>query len=374
MTIDQLTDDSKAILLLCGMFGGKNGESSVKPLTLKEYNVLVQWLIDRKLRPGMLLRENGRNVLVSANDLNLDNVRIEALLDRGAALAFATEKWLNKGLWVISRSDKAYPQVFRDKLKLSAPPFLFGAGDADLLNKGGLAVVGSRDIDDEACKFTRYIAKTCARQNMQIISGGARGADQESMMAALHEGGTAAGVLADGLLKAAVSGKYRQPLRDGTLVLVSPYNPESRFNVGNAMERNKYIYALANYSLVISTAYNKGGTWSGAIEELRKDAGIPVFVRTEGNIPDGNKQLLKKGAKSFPESPWDRPLCEIMAEAGETVMEPEQLDLVLSDKPRPVRKVSEDKAEYKPESASSHEQELPLEPGSNISNGRGGEI
>lgn len=340
MTIEQLTDDSKAILLLCGRFGGRSDEDSLKPLATSEYNVLVKWLRDHTMRPGALLMPKGRKFLEGTKDINLDLSRIGALLDRGAALAFATEKWLNKGLWIISRSDGRYPKMFRDRLKHCAPPLLFGAGEPDLLSKGGLAVVGSRDIDDEAREFTGRVARVCVREGMQIVSGGARGADQESMIAALDEGGTVVGVLADGLLKAAVSGKYRQALRDKALVLVSPYHPEARFNVGNAMGRNKYIYALADYGLVISTSYNKGGTWSGAVEELRKEGGIPIFVRIEGNVPEGNRQIVKKGARTFPETPWNRPLEKLLASAATGPTEPTQLDLVERPVSREVERVS----------------------------------
>ena len=50
--------------------------------------------------------------------------------------------------------------------------------------------------------------------------------------------GTAAGVLADSLLRAATSAFYRKHLTAANLVFVSPLNPEAGFNVGNAMGRN----------------------------------------------------------------------------------------------------------------------------------------
>ena len=48
---------------------------------------------------------------------------------------------------------------------------------------------------------------------------------------------------------------------DGQLVLASPYDPSAGFNVGNAMQRNKFIYALADAALVVNSDLNRGGTW-----------------------------------------------------------------------------------------------------------------
>ena len=58
------------------------------------------------------------------------------------------------------------------------------------------------------------------------------------------------------------------------------------------MEINKYVYSLSNFAVVISSDYNKGGTWAGATENL-KHGWVPLFVRDENNIPNGNINLLK---------------------------------------------------------------------------------
>jgi predicted Rossmann fold nucleotide-binding protein DprA/Smf involved in DNA uptake len=89
--------------------------------------------------------------------------------------------------------------------------------------------------------------------------------------------------------------EHRNLLLDGQLVLISPYDPSAGFNVGNAMQRNKLIYALADASLVVSSDLNKGGTWAGAIEQLDKLKFVPVYVRSTGGSP-GLDALRSKGA------------------------------------------------------------------------------
>lgn len=237
------------------------------------------------------------------------------LLRRGVALAFAVEKWINKGIWIICRSDSGYPSLLRNRLNKYAPPILFGVGKQFLIDQGGLAIVGSRNIDSEGEIYTKELGQFCAKNGIQVISGGAKGVDRLAMQSVLDAGGSAIGVLAENLMKASVSVKYRQAIKKQRLLLVSPYNPESSFNVGNAMGRNKYIYALADYGLVISTDYQKGGTWSGAVEELRREKHIPLFVRGEGIISKGNKELLKKGAIAFPVRPWDSTLTDLLEQS-----------------------------------------------------------
>ena len=65
------------------------------------------------------------------------------------------------------------------------------------------------------------------------------------------------------------------------------------------MGRNKIIYALSEYALVVASDAKTGGTWAGATEALR--AGwVPVFVREGPNVPPGNRDLLKLGGLPFP--------------------------------------------------------------------------
>ena len=59
------------------------------------------------------------------------------------------------------------------------------------------------------------------------------------------------------------------------------------------MERNKYVYALSDFVVVISSDYNKGGTWAGATENI-KYGWVPMFVRKADEVPEGNMNLLEK--------------------------------------------------------------------------------
>lgn len=306
-----LSPDTQAILLLCASFG-QNRKTEPQPLTLGEYNAVASWLLANEMSPGDFLNPTFKGRLPQIIIDKLDSNRLVALLERGMMLSLAVEKWTNKGLWILGRGDAEYPKYLKQKLKHSAPPILYGVGKIELLAQGGLAVVGSRDVDEEALDYTRTVVQSCAEQGIQVVSGGARGVDQASMLGVLEAGGTAVGVLAACLAREAVSGKYRQSIKEGRLTLVSPYDPDVGFFVGNAMGRNKYIYALADYALVVSSSLGKGGTWAGAVEALAQIRNTPVFVRMQGTVPEGNQQLLEKGANIFPEKPGFNSLQECL--------------------------------------------------------------
>lgn len=302
MVYHVLSPDTQAILLLCASFG-QNRQMEPQPLTLSEYNAVADWLREDEMSPGDLLNPTLQNRLSKITIDKLDSDRLVALLERGVMLGLAVEKWTNQGLWVLGRGDSQYPKRLKQRLRHSAPAILYGIGNIELLSEGGLAVVGSRDVDEEGLGYTQRVAQTCAEQGIQVVSGGARGVDQAAMLAVLEAGGTAVGVLADSLSKAAVAGKYRAGIKEGRLTLVSAVDPGASFNAGNAMGRNKYIYAVADYALVVSSSVGKGGTWAGATEALERIKDVPIFVRMQETVPEGNRQLLKKGAKPLPVIP-----------------------------------------------------------------------
>ncbi|MCU0542594.1 MAG: DNA-processing protein DprA [Oscillatoriaceae cyanobacterium Prado104] len=293
-----LPPDTQAILLLCASFG-QNRQTEPQPLTLSEYNYLAGLLRENQMRPADLLTPKALKLLQKIPASKIDFGRVAALLERGVMLSLAVEKWTNQGLWILGRSDAAYPKRLKQILQHLAPAILYGIGNIKLLSRGGLAIVGSRDVDAAGLDRTRQIAGACAEQEMQVVSGGARGVDTAAMLSALEVGGTSVGVLSDSLARTAVAGKYRASIKEGRLTLISACDPNAGFNVGNAMARNKYIYALADRALVISCAAGTGGTWAGAVEALEKIKDVPVFVLDDA-VPEGNRQLLKRGAQPLP--------------------------------------------------------------------------
>jgi predicted Rossmann fold nucleotide-binding protein DprA/Smf involved in DNA uptake len=84
------------------------------------------------------------------------------------------------------------------------------------------------------------------------------------------------------------------------LVLVSPFNPEAGFDVGNAMARNRYIYCLADAAVVVATSNGSGGTWNGAVQNL-KEQWVPLWVKRNTDPRSGASALIEQGAHWVPE-------------------------------------------------------------------------
>lgn len=296
MSVQGVSADGEAVLLLCGRFGGERQEA-FEPLSVRDYAAFAAWLNQRGMRPADLLSAAGRAPLDGVREIELERPRLDFLLGRGTAMALALERWSRAGLWVVSRGDAAYPKALKRRLKHAAPPLLYGAGWQDLLDVGGLAIVGSRDASDAALDVTRRIAAACAGEGLVVVSGGARGVDSAAMQGAVEAGGHAVGVLASDLLKASVGRSNRAGLQEGRLALVSPFPPEAAFLAGHAMARNQYLYALADRALVIDAALGSGGTWAGAQENL-KERWVPLHVRMPGEGA-GNAALVAQGGVPF---------------------------------------------------------------------------
>ena len=294
-----LSPQAQAVMLLTVSFG-KSDTSKAKPLSTNEWGRFAVWLKDHDLEPASLLKGDLQDLLSGWIDRSITLSRLADLLDRGGALGLVLEKWQRAGLWIVTRSDPDYPERLKRRLRLESPPVLFGCGNKMLLDRGGIAVVGSRDANQDDLAFTENFGNDAAKQGYSIVSGGARGVDQSAMLGALQNEGTAVGVLADSLLRSATSAKYRKHLLSGDLVLICPFNPEAGFNVGNAMSRNRYIYCLADAAVVISSTTNKGGTWNGALEDL-KAGWIPLWVKRSLDARSGNAELVNRGAQWLPE-------------------------------------------------------------------------
>jgi len=294
-----LSADSQAMLLICSHLGLPSNPDPA-PYTLREWNPLA-----RKIQASPLKRPEGLLGLEVAElqkhlDLSqAEATRLARLLQRSGALAIELERLASLGISPITRADAHYPAPYRQRLKESAPAVLFYAGEAALLGQRGIAVVGSRHLDPAGQECAQFVGNACGLSGLVLYSGGARGVDTLSMNAALESRGTAVGILADSLEKAIRPPEVRSALSRGDLCLATPHAPNAGFSVGAAMGRNRLIYCLADYAIVVASDAEKGGTWAGATETI-KAGWVPVFVLEHPNMPQGNRLLIQKGGIPFP--------------------------------------------------------------------------
>lgn len=274
-----LSPNTQAILLLTAPLIAGRGTSSPDLLSPGEYKRLARHLRGIQSQPADLL-SSGAAELIRACHTVIDDARLQRLLGRGFLLSQVIEHWQTRAIWVVSRADAQYPRRLKVRLREDAPAVLYGCGDIALLETGGLAVVGSRHVDDALIDYAMSVGRLSAKAGRTLVSGGARGIDQAAMRGALEAGGKVSGVLCDSLEKTAMNREHRNVLIDGQLVLISPYDPGAGFNIGHAMQRNKLIYALADASLVVSSDLNKGGDlgWRHrAVGQVAPGTGLRAF-------------------------------------------------------------------------------------------------
>ena len=282
------TDSSLAALLLTQRLV----DASAPPLKSSEYWVLLDAVGD----PARLL---GRAAAEVAEESGIDGAmaeRVAALLDVATLFAVRLDEAEQSGLQLLSSVDAGYPGVLRDRLGRTAPPLLYAVGDVKLLQTELLGIVGSRDVSEPAVGVAHGSAEEAVANGFGVVSGGAKGVDRLAMGAALEAGGHAVGVLADSLVRMTRDAEVRRTVSDGRLCLCTPYKPTAGFSVPNAMGRNKLIYALSAATFVVAADAEKGGTWAGAVEALRRGF-APVSVWLGGGSAAGNDPLVRQGAR-----------------------------------------------------------------------------
>ncbi len=294
-----LTRQAESVALLTAVLSERSTDGP-KPLSIGEWAKFAQLLQSHRMQPSDLLERDGEQLVCDWQHRSITADRVRRLLGRGTALALCLERWERAGLWLLVRSDADYPRQFKRRLEWQSPPLLFGCGNRSLLAKRGLAVVGSRRASEGDVEVAATLGRAAAANGHMVVSGGARGVDESAMLASLDVEGTAVGVLASGLQRASMSRKWRGALERGDLALISPFAPTARFHVGNAMGRNRYIYCLASVAAVVASEEGAGGTWNGAVENL-KHGWVPLWVHRGNAASSGNAALVERGGRWLPD-------------------------------------------------------------------------
>ncbi len=211
--------------------------------------------------------------------------------------SFLIDDLLAQGYDVIPLISDEYPQSLKDNLKQGAPTVIYTKGNKELLRTTAIAIVGSRKADMVSLEFTDNIAKKGVSEQKVIVSGFAKGVDRQALDSALNAGGKSIIVLPQGI-KTFTSGykQYYKPILHGNVLVISTFFPSSPWSVELAMARNSIIYGMAN-EIFVAQSDEKGGTWSGVIDGLRK--GRKIYVRCPDRVENNaNLKLIQKGAQA----------------------------------------------------------------------------
>jgi DNA processing protein len=197
------------------------------------------------------------------------------------------------GARILAWSDPEYPPALA-RID-DAPPLISVRGNADLLNRPMVAIVGSRNASAAGAKIASRLARDLGQAGFVIVSGLARGIDAAAHRASLASGTMA--VLAGGqdrIYPPEHADLLDQILDDGVALSEMPLGWEPRAR--DFPRRNRLISGLAMGLLVVEAARRSGSliTVRFALEQGREVfavPGSPLDPRAEGT-----NRLLKEGA------------------------------------------------------------------------------
>ncbi len=269
---------------------------------------------------------------LSENDLKnnyaLESKEISDILKAKSELAnnaFLAESLYSQGYELIPIISSDYSKTLKSNLKAAhAPALLYIKGNKKIMQEKSLAVVGSRDASEISLKFTDNIAKLASKEYKVVVSGFAKGVDKQALDSAINYKGQSIIVLPQGIMTFNSGFKtYYKQIVDGDVLVLSTFFPKAPWKAELAMARNPIIYGLAD-EIYVAESSEKGGTWSGVIDGLRK--GRVIYIRKpQLNENNSNNILISKGAVpvDFEGLKIEKQYSDINVEQTNSVSEPE---------------------------------------------------
>ena len=190
-----------------------------------------------------------------------------------------------QGCYPITRVSEDYPLIVRKRLGSDSPGVLWAKGDADILEKPKISLVGSRDILPENRSFAQGVGRQAAMQGYALVSGNARGSDRVAQDACLAAGGQVVVVVADSLA---------EHTQKENVLYLSEDGFDLEFSAQRALSRNRVIHCLGNLVMVAQCSLGTGGTWDGTTRNLRH-GWSPVCCYADGSA--AMRELEQMGAQ-----------------------------------------------------------------------------
>ncbi|NTV68590.1 MAG: DNA-protecting protein DprA [Azonexaceae bacterium] len=206
-------------------------------------------------------------------------------------------EWASQpGQHILTLADETYPKAL---LEIADPPsLLYVRGNSALLQKRGLAMVGSRNATPQGLQTAENFARTLAAKGLCIVSGLALGIDAAAHRGALSAGGDTIAVIGTGADRI-----YPARNKELALAIVEHGAVISEFPLGtpaiaaNFPRRNRIISGLSRGVLVVEAAPESGSLITARLagEQGREVFAIPGSIHSP--VARGCHKLIKQGAK-----------------------------------------------------------------------------
>jgi DNA processing protein len=159
---------------------------------------------------------------------------------------------------IISYFDDCYPEAFRI---IADPPLAFyHRGDEALLDKGGIAIVGTTSADQAGIRAAVDFAKRFAKLEKTVVSGLALGIDTAAHLGSIQNNGKTIAVLGCGHLN--IYPEENAPLASlisESGAVISEFEINADAIPGRLVSRNRLISALADAVLIVQMGESRKG-------------------------------------------------------------------------------------------------------------------
>jgi DNA processing protein len=218
----------------------------------------------------------------------------------GKARAAAEQEWAQvvaQGATILTFSCPQYPERLREIY--DPPPVLWVRGDASLLARPAIAIVGTRHPTPYGTGVTEMLARDLAARRLLVLSGMARGIDSSA-----HKGALAARMPTVAVWGTGIDVIYpKENKKLAEEILASGGAIVSEVPMGtfpapqNFPRRNRIISGLSIAVLVVEAGENSGTrvTARCAAEQNRDLYAVPGNVTSKGSWTPNT--LIKQGAK-----------------------------------------------------------------------------
>lgn len=197
---------------------------------------------------------------------------------------------------VVTFNDETYPTLLRE---IPDPPLaLHVRGDASLLGRPSVAIVGSRRATPYGVNAAAHLARTLVPSGLVVVSGMARGVDAAAHHAALDGGGTTIAVLGTGIDVVYPRSHARLFRRiAGHGLVVSEFAPGTPPKPENFPMRNRVISGLSLGTVIVEATTRSGSLITArlAAEQNREVFAVPGSIFSAGS--EGTHRLVQYGAK-----------------------------------------------------------------------------
>ena len=198
---------------------------------------------------------------------------------------------------IISIDDIEYPKLLRT---IYDPPVsLYVRGNKQILNGLNLAIIGCREATEYGKKIAQEFSYKLSKENINIVSGLARGIDSYAHLGSVYAKGKTIAVLGNGLDVIYPKENYflAEKIIENGGAIISEYPLGLGPDKLNFVARNRIISGISKGVLVVE-AKKKSGTLitvDFALEQGRDVFAVPGSIVSENSF--GTNELIKQGAK-----------------------------------------------------------------------------